>query len=94
MKKRILPDSNYSAIYVDGATIRIPIDSEQEITELRWPEFLDIGINSICYGGCPWCYTCATNNGVNFMNIVKKAKDFFGSMTENQRPFQVEKPLL
>jgi len=89
VKKRELPESNYSAVYVDGSTIRIPIDPQKEITELEWPEFYDVGINSLCYGSCSYCYTCATNKGENFNKILDKTWEFFGSMTENNRPFQV-----
>jgi sulfatase maturation enzyme AslB (radical SAM superfamily) len=89
IKKRVLPESNYSAIYVDGSTIRIPLDPQKEITELQWPEFYDVGINTLCYGACPYCYTCAISTGKNFENVPEKIQSFFGSMTENQRPFQV-----
>ena len=89
MKKRIEPKANYSAIFINGKTIRIPLDTSKPITELQHPEFYDIGINSLCYAKCPWCYTSATARGKNFKDIVKKVNAYFGQMSHNDRPFQV-----
>lgn len=88
-RKRIEKSANYSAIFVNSATLRIAIDETKPITELRWPEFWDIGINSLCYANCKHCYTSATNKGVNYKNIIEKINNFFGPMSLNQRPFQV-----
>jgi sulfatase maturation enzyme AslB (radical SAM superfamily) len=88
-KRRTLPESNYSAVFVGGKTVRIPIDSSAPITELDYPEFYDVAINSKCYGGCPYCYTCATTEGDNFQNVPQKIEEFFGGMSVDQRPFQV-----
>ena len=91
IKKRILPESNYSAIYVDGATVRIPIDWREEITELAWPEFYDVSFGTRCNScACSaFCYTSATHKGGNYKNLVERIHSFFGPMTENQRPFQI-----
>ena len=35
------------------------------------------------------CYTSAIKNGVNYPNLVEKVNLWFGTMTPNQRPFQV-----
>lgn len=68
----------------------MPIDPSKPVTELRYPEFYDIGINTRCYGGChKYCYTSAVSNGVNFPNVESHIETFFGNMTPNQRPFQV-----
>jgi organic radical activating enzyme len=102
VKKRSLPESNYSAVFVDGDTLRIPIDREKDITEIAWPEFYDIAFNTKCVTGrtkllqkdgsksnCYYCYAASSLNGEYFPNIVQKLKSFFGSMTPNQRCFQV-----
>ena len=83
IKKRSFPESNYSAIYVNGGTLRMPIDTRKPIKELEWPEFYDVGINSLCYGNCPYCYTCATSKGKNFINIIGKIKHFFVEHTDS-----------
>lgn len=89
MKFRESPENNYKAVFLNGKTFRSQIDPSKPITELYYPEFLDIGINTKCAGGCPYCYTSATASGYNFTNIINKAHRFFGGMDENQRPFQV-----
>ena len=89
MRTRKEPTANYSSVFINGKTIRIPIDKTKTITELRYPEFLDVGINSKCAGGCTYCYTSATSKGYNFHNIVEKIHTFFGTLDMNQRPYQV-----
>ena len=89
IKIRVEESANYKGVFFQGKTIRIPLDKSKPITELKYPEFLDVGINSLCYGRCSYCYTCATSKGYNFSNILVKINDFFGRMTLNQRPFQV-----
>ncbi|MFA5395706.1 MAG: radical SAM protein [Methanogenium sp.] len=88
-RKRISKKENYSAIHINGKTIRIAIDKTKPITELEYPEFYDVKITSFCTGKCPWCYQSSTPVGEHFENIVEKCKQFFGSLTENQRPFQI-----
>jgi MoaA/NifB/PqqE/SkfB family radical SAM enzyme len=89
MRTRREVESNYSSIFINGKTIRIPLDRNKPITELRFPEFYDVAINSKCAGGCPYCYTSATTAGKNFPDVVNRINSYFGKMTENQRPFQV-----
>lgn len=89
MRTRREISANYSSVFLNGKTLRIPIESAKPITELRFPEFYDVGINSLCYGKCPYCYTCATTKGKNFDNIIEKIYSFFGTMDLNQRPYQV-----
>jgi MoaA/NifB/PqqE/SkfB family radical SAM enzyme len=88
-KRRVAPKSNYSAIFVNGQTLRLYLDPSKPITELAYPEFYDVGINSYCSVGCPDCYTDARKTGVHFNQIVEKLLSFFGNMTLNERPFQV-----
>lgn len=89
MRTRKFSESNYSSIYINGKTLRIPLDPKKQITELAWPEFYDIGINSRCYGRCPYCYTSAISNGVNWEGVVDRIHSFFGGMQLEQRPYQV-----
>ncbi len=90
MKTRLEASANYSSIFLNGKTLRLALDKSRPITELRYPEFYDVAINSKCHGGCvKYCYTAATKNGQNFPNIIEKIKSFFGGMTPIQRPYQV-----
>jgi MoaA/NifB/PqqE/SkfB family radical SAM enzyme len=89
LKKRIEPQANYKSIWIDGKTIRIPIDPKKPITELHFPEFYDLSPGNKCSGGCEYCYAGASRTGVHYKDLVKKINSFFGTMTENQRPFQV-----
>jgi hypothetical protein len=89
MRSRIEESANYKSVFINGKTLRFAIDNSKPITELRWPEFYDLGINTRCYAKCPMCYTSATNKGVNYKNVVEKVYKFFGNMTLNQRPYQI-----
>lgn len=90
MRTRIENESNYKAIFIDGKTIRLALDSDKDITELKYPEFYDISLGNKCVTGkCKYCYASGNPNGKRYTNIVEKAKNFFGNMELNQRPFQV-----
>lgn len=89
MRKRREDAANYSAIFINGKTIRIPLDKSKPITELHFPEFYDLSPGNKCSGGCTYCYAGALKNGVHYRNLAQKVNDFFGRMTLNQRPFQV-----
>lgn len=82
-------ESNYKAIYLNGNTLRLKLDSTKEMLQPKYPEFYDVAINDLCYGNCPYCYVSATNKGKNFSNVIDKIKFIFGNMSENERPFQV-----
>jgi len=88
-RKRVSIKENYSAIYINGKTIRIAIDKTKPIVELEYPEFYDVKITDFCTGKCPWCYQSSTPLGLHFEDIIGKCKQFFGTLTENQKPFQV-----
>lgn len=90
IKKRIEQESNYSAIFVNGKTLRIPLDSKKEIGELKYPEFYDVAINDNCKGSCSFCYADSkmTLNS-NYNNALNSLKNFFEPMSMNQRPFQI-----
>lgn len=89
MRIRKEVEANYCAVFDEGKTIRMPINPELPITELRFPEFLDVACNSKCYGNCNFCYTSSLKSGTNFTDVVGKIFSFFGSLELNQRPFQV-----
>ncbi len=79
--------SNYKAAFFLGKTIRL--SNGEDIKELKYPEFYDVSLGTKCNGACPECYASASTTGVCYSNIPQKIHDFFGPMTENQRPFQV-----
>lgn len=81
--------ANYNAVFIDGQTIRTPLDPNKPITELPFPEFYDLSFGNKCSGGCTYCYAGATRTGQHYTNLVAKIDRFFGTMSENQRPFQV-----
>ena len=88
IKKRIEQPANYSSVFFGGKTLRIPLNASKPITELRFPEFYDVSFGNKCRGGCKFCYASASKSGINYKNIAQKLQDFFGQMTENQRPTQ------
>lgn len=90
VKTRREESANYSSVFFNGKTLRIPIDRKKEITELEYPEFYDIALQTKCATGkCSYCYASASSNGVYFKHVVRKIQDYFGTMMENQRPYQV-----
>lgn len=62
MKTRTVEESNYKSIWLpSGKTIRIAIDPLKPITELEYPEFLDVSLNgSNCFGRCEFCLEGST----------------------------------
>lgn len=88
-RKRSEPQANYSAVFINGKTLRSPIDRKKPITELHFPEFYDLSPGNKCMGGCDYCYAGALKNGVHYTDLAHKVEQFFGKMTLNQRPFQV-----
>jgi organic radical activating enzyme len=89
IKTRVFPEHNYKAIHVNGKTIRLALDSTKPISELLYPEFYDVKITSFCKGNCKICYQSSLSNCKHPSTIIKKFNSFFGSMNENQKPFQI-----
>ena len=89
IKTRIFPEHNYKGIYINGKTIRIALDPKRPIDELLYPEFYDVSVTSYCEGNCPYCYQNSLDSNSHPKNIIEKFKSFFGSMSENQKPFQI-----
>jgi len=90
IRKRVEKEANYSAVFLNGKTLRIPLDAKKPITELEYPEFLDLSFGNKCETGkCSFCYAKGNPKGKHYPGIVKKINKYFGNMTDNQRPFQV-----
>jgi len=89
IKVREFQNKNYRAIWYNGKTIRIALDPSKSITELDFPEFYDVKLTGYCEGKCPWCYMDSSPTNTHYENVVEKIKDYFGPMSENERPFQV-----
>lgn len=95
LKTRKEPSANYSSIFLNGKTIRIPLDKDKPITELRFPEFYDVGINGshkhgMCRTGkCTYCYTSANKSGYYTKNVSEKIKAFFSPLSQSKRPYQI-----
>jgi hypothetical protein len=91
MKFRREEEANYTAFHDGRMTIRMPIDSQKPITELRYAEFYDVSLGEKCVsgGGCPWCYTSADKAGRNYMDPAQRVLELWGPMPASQRPFQV-----
>lgn len=86
VKRRTFSEKNYNAIWFNLKTLRL---GTGQAAELDYPEFYDVGINTLCNLGCPFCYVKATSNGTNYKNICEKANFFFGNMSDNEKPFQI-----
>lgn len=89
MKIRKFSEKNYKAIYLNGKTLRIALDPKKPIEQLDFPEFYDVKITDYCTGGCKYCYQNSTRRGMHFYDIIGKTKEYFGIMSENNKPFQV-----
>jgi len=88
IKTRMFQEHNYKGIYLNGKTMRIALDTSKPITELSWPEFYDVKITGKCQGECPWCYQDSNPEDAHY-DVLNNVDSFFGTMTENQKPFQV-----
>jgi organic radical activating enzyme len=89
IKTRIFPEHNYKGIWYNGKTIRIALNPNEPITELEYPEFLDVKLTEKCFGKCEYCYMSSNQQDTHYSNVISKIKNYFGILTENQKPFQV-----
>lgn len=89
MRIRTLPEHNYRAVYVDGNTVRLPLDHSKPIGELAYPEFYDVKVTSHCGGECPYCYQSSTKASSHMSGIVERFRGYFGQFNKNQMPFQI-----
>ena len=95
VKSKHYSESNYKAIFINGRTYRFAIREGVLITKLPYPEFYDVdifGFGGLCNGKCPYCYLSAVPNGGYVEDAVEKIEEYFGVMSENERPFQVALP--
>lgn len=88
IKTRTFLESNYRAIHLNGKTLRIALNGGK-ISELKYPEFYDVKVTSHCTGKCPYCYQSSVENVAHDLDIVERFDQFFGSLDENQKPFQI-----
>jgi sulfatase maturation enzyme AslB (radical SAM superfamily) len=89
MKTRIFEEHNYKSFWLDnGTTVRIKLDQEKPMTELKYPEFYDIKITGNCEGGCEYCYMDSKPEK-HYVNIIGKFLKFFSKMDRNQLPYQI-----
>lgn len=88
-KVRTFPDKNYRAFFINGKTLRVPINKEKPIEELDFPEFYDVRITNKCRGNCSYCYMSSLKNSPHAENLCENIKSYFGKLNENERPFQV-----
>lgn len=89
LRTRTEDDKNYHAIFVNGKTMRFYIRDDEEMLAPTWPELYDVSINNKCMGGCSYCYASAKRTGRNYANIVTKARNFWGRIDPENRPFQI-----
>lgn len=89
MRVRIDTGANYRAAFFGGKTVRQRLDPSKAIKVPRTAEIEDIAINTRCYADCKYCYVSAMKSGTDFTSIVEKAQAVWGSVSENDRPFQV-----
>lgn len=90
VKTRREEPANYSSVFFNGKTLRIPIDKSKPITELMYPEFYDISLGDKCVTGkCPWCYAKGNPKGRHYADVANRIQAYFSPMTPTQRPYQV-----
>lgn len=83
-------DANYASIFSsDFKTTRCKFDNNASWGKIPYPELEDVAINNKCMAECPYCYISAIKGGKNFENIVEKALDYYGNLSENDKPFQI-----
>lgn len=89
MLVRIDKESNYKSVFFNGKTIRQRINPSLPIKAPSFAEIEDVAINSKCLANCDYCYVSALSSGKNFDDISDKAISVWGSVDQNNRPFQI-----
>jgi hypothetical protein len=90
MKVRVEQESNYKGIWLSsGKTLRFALDPTKPVTELKYPEFLDISLTNFCNGGCKECYQNSTPQQPHFQNVTNRLRTYFSSIPKESRPFQI-----
>ena len=88
VKVRKLPEHNYHAVWTNLKTLRLGKIQSSEIPPDK-SEFYDVSLGTRCNLNCPFCYTNALRNGLDYTDVCEKAKWFFGNMSNNDKPFQI-----
>lgn len=88
LKTRIFKEHNYKGIYLNGRTLRLALNPAKPIEELSYPEFYDVKVTSHCKGNCPYCYQ-DSKDVKHSKGIVERFMEYFGKLSENQKPFQI-----
>lgn len=88
IKVRKFPEHNYHAVWCNLKTLRLG-KGQADALPADKSEFYDVALGTKCNAQCPFCYTSALKNGVNYTNLVEKANFFFGKMSENDKCFQI-----
>jgi organic radical activating enzyme len=89
MRTREVPESNYGSVFTGQTTLRRKLDRGKSPLPLQHPEVEDVALNTVCHGHCPYCYVSATPQGVNFPSICQKADEVWGTLPEQDRPYQI-----
>lgn len=98
MKRRIVPECNYNAIWSNLKTIRLGEGVAKELPPDN-AEFYDVSLGNKCTTGkCPFCYVSSDPNGRYYDNICdtwrkwmsKKGEDMVrNGVTITRKPFQI-----
>ena len=81
--------ANYGSIFTGHLTLRRRLNRAKPFLRLSHPEVEDVAINNRCMGGCPYCYVSACPTGEDFPGICEKAKEVWGGLLEEDRPYQI-----
>lgn len=89
MRTKRHEEANYFAVFNDGNTLRFALDPLKPVLPLMFPEIEDVSLGTRCEGGCPYCYADASPAGECYPRAADKVLDYYGGLSENDRPFQV-----
>lgn len=89
MKTRVNEKSNYRSVHLpSGKTIRFAINPELPITELEYPEFMDIKLTSKCFGFCENCYMDSKSTDSHYDDVLSKLRTLFSSIPKENQMYQ------
>lgn len=62
VRVRSEPENNYKAFFTSsGNTLHTKYVGSEPYKELEYPELYDVGLNSLCRGGCRYCFLPESN---------------------------------
>lgn len=97
VKRRVFPEHNYNALWVNLKTIRFGEGVAKELPP-EYSEFYDVSLGTVCRTGkCPFCYVSSNPNGRFYQNICETWKKWMntyksytkGGVTITNKPFQI-----